>query len=125
MELQISQMVLPVGRNLNGHKYTIINKIGEGGFSITYRARQNDLNRMVCIKEYFLYGRCVRDPRNFSVSCQPCGRRGLPRGGRAIIVGAVFGAKERMAGVNNLWITFRGDGTAGAGSHRRPGTIWV
>lgn len=71
MELQISQMVLPVGRNLNGHKYTIINKIGEGGFSITYRARQNELNRMVCIKEYFLYGRCVRDPRNFSVSCQP------------------------------------------------------
>ena len=51
------------------------------------------------------------------------GGRGLPRGGRAIIVGAVFGAKERMAGVNNLWITFGGDGMTGAGSHRCPGTI--
>ena len=71
MDLQIAQTILPAGRNLNGSKYTIINKIGEGGFSITYRARQNDLNRMVCIKEYFLYGRCVRDLRNFSVTCQP------------------------------------------------------
>ena len=49
----------------------------------------------------------------------------MPRGGRAIIVGAVFGAKERMAGVNNLWITSGSDGTAGAGRHRRPGNHLV
>ena len=47
----------------------------------------------------------------------------MQKGGRAIIVGAVFGAKERMAGVNNLWITFGGDGMTGIGCHRCPGTI--
>lgn len=33
---------------------------------------------------------------------------GLPRGRSAVIVGAVFGAKERMGSVNNLLITFPG-----------------
>lgn len=46
---------------LMGGKYIIEKKIGVGGFSITYRALQVGLNRSVCIKEYFLAGRCVRD----------------------------------------------------------------
>ena len=52
---------LPNGTTLQNGNYTIIEKIGEGGFGITYRARQNNLNREVCIKEYFLAGRCLRN----------------------------------------------------------------
>lgn len=52
---------------------------------------------------------------------QSGGGWGLPRGRGDVIVGAVFGAKERMDSVNNLLITFQGRRNAGAGSHRRPG----
>ena len=52
---------LQPGTGLCGGKYVIENKIGEGGFGITYRAVQTGLNRTVCIKEYFIAGGCVRD----------------------------------------------------------------
>lgn len=51
---------LESGTTLCGGKYIIENKIGEGGFGITYLALQSGLNRRVCIKEYFLSGKCVR-----------------------------------------------------------------
>ena len=51
---------LASGTALCDGKYIIDKKIGEGGFGITYRALQSGLNRTVCIKEYFLSGRCVR-----------------------------------------------------------------
>ena len=51
---------LEPGTTLCGGKYIIENKIGEGGFGITYLALQSGLNRRVCIKEYFLSGKCVR-----------------------------------------------------------------
>ena len=51
---------LQPGTILCGGKYVIQNKIGEGGFGITYKALQNGLNRTVCIKEYFPAGRCGR-----------------------------------------------------------------
>lgn len=52
---------LQKGTPLCGGKYVIEMKLGEGGFGITYRAVQRGLNRMVCIKEYFLAGKCIRD----------------------------------------------------------------
>lgn len=52
---------LQPGRILGGGRYTIVMKIGGGGFSITYRAIQNGLGRVVCIKEYFPSFRCTRD----------------------------------------------------------------
>lgn len=51
-------------------KYTIEKKIGEGGFGITYKALQIGLNRTVCIKEYFLAGKCIRDTRARTVHVQ-------------------------------------------------------
>lgn len=72
METNISGLQeLQPGTTLNGGKYIIEKKIGEGGFSITYRAEQIDLNRAVCIKEYFLAGLCIRATQGRTV--QPLG----------------------------------------------------
>lgn len=57
---QLIQELQP-GTSLYGGKYIVEKKIGEGGFGITYKAVQRDLNRAVCIKEFFLSGRCVRN----------------------------------------------------------------
>ena len=61
---------LQPGKTLSGGRYTIVMKIGEGGFSITYRAVQNGLNRIVCIKEYFPSVRCTRDDSTNTVKPQ-------------------------------------------------------
>lgn len=61
---------LQPGTALNGGKYIIEKKIGEGGFGITYKAMQTGLNRAVCIKEYFLAGRCVRNTQAHTVQLQ-------------------------------------------------------
>ncbi|MBO7541355.1 MAG: serine/threonine protein kinase, partial [Bacteroidales bacterium] len=61
---------LQPGTGLNGGKYVIEKKIGEGGFGITYKAVQQGLNRPVCIKEYFLAGRCVRNTLARTVQLQ-------------------------------------------------------
>lgn len=64
---------LQPGTGLAGGKYVIEKKIGEGGFGITYRAMQTGLNRAVCIKEYFLAGRCVRDVQAKTIHLQGAG----------------------------------------------------
>ena len=64
---------LQPGTGLCGGKYVIEKKIGEGGFGITYRAVQTGLNRAVCIKEYFLAGRCVRDVQAKTIHLQGSG----------------------------------------------------
>lgn len=61
---------LQAGTALNNGKYIVEEKIGEGGFGITYKAVQNGLGRIVCIKEYFLAGKCVRDTRMMTVRLQ-------------------------------------------------------
>lgn len=67
-EMNVSE--LQPGTTLSNGKYTIEKKIGEGGFGITYKAVQNGLGRIVCIKEYFPAGRCVRDTRLLTVRLQ-------------------------------------------------------
>lgn len=67
-EMNITE--LQPGTTLNNGKYTIEKKIGEGGFGITYKAVQNGLGRIVCIKEYFPSGKCVRDTRMMTVHLQ-------------------------------------------------------
>ncbi|MCM1177777.1 MAG: bifunctional serine/threonine-protein kinase/formylglycine-generating enzyme family protein [Clostridium sp.] len=52
--------VLQPGKTLSEGKYVIEAKIGEGGFGVTYKAVQSGLDRIVCIKEYFLAGKCGR-----------------------------------------------------------------
>ncbi len=63
-----TSLTLQPGTSLQGGTYTILRTIGQGGFGITYQARQNSLNRIVCIKEYFLSGRCLRNTQTRNVS---------------------------------------------------------
>ncbi len=65
----LTASALRPGVTLNNGNYTIVDKIGQGGFGITYRAVQNNLNRTVCIKEYFLSGRCMRSTQTNNIGC--------------------------------------------------------
>lgn len=46
-------MYLPTNTLLQEGKYRIIEKIGQGGFGIAYKAYHQLLNKTVCIKEFF------------------------------------------------------------------------
>lgn len=61
---------LQPGTKLCGGKYIIERKLGAGGFGITYKATQQGLNKIVCIKEYFLAGRCVRNSATCAIDIQ-------------------------------------------------------
>ena len=50
---------LPLGSRLNNDQFVITGVLGQGGFGITYRARDEQLDRMVAIKEFFPQG-CAR-----------------------------------------------------------------
>jgi serine/threonine protein kinase len=54
---------LPSGTMLH-NRYRIESVIGQGGFGITYKAVNLGLNQVVCIKELFAAGICVRGPEN-------------------------------------------------------------
>ena len=51
---------LPIGTTLYNGLYTIEKVLGSGGFGITYKAKQSGLDKTVCIKEFFIEGKCVR-----------------------------------------------------------------
>ncbi|MDR1169681.1 MAG: serine/threonine protein kinase [Prevotellaceae bacterium] len=61
---------LAAGITLAGGKYIIEKMIGAGGFGITYKARQNGLNRVVAVKEFFIDGYCVRHTQAKTVIIQ-------------------------------------------------------
>lgn len=54
-------MELSNGTLLQGGKYKIERKLGQGGFGITYLAEQTMLDRKVCIKEFFMKEICLRE----------------------------------------------------------------
>ena len=51
-------MQLTNGSLLQGGKYKIEKILGQGGFGITYLARQVNLDRDVAIKEFFMKDYC-------------------------------------------------------------------
>ena len=61
-------MHLSNGTLLQGGKYKIEKKLGQGGFGITYLASQELLGRKVCIKEFFFKEYCERDATTSNVT---------------------------------------------------------
>lgn len=57
---------LPEGTSLGN--YRLLKVLGQGGFGITYVARDNQLQRTVVIKECFPNGLCVRDATTGAIS---------------------------------------------------------
>ena len=62
-EQSFDTQALPSGFVLG--KYTVGEVIGEGGFGVTYKGKQQRLDRQVAIKEYFPQEFAVRDPETF------------------------------------------------------------
>ena len=54
-------MELKAGTFLQGEKYKIVKTLGKGGFGITYLAEQALMDRLVCIKEFYIDDQCDRD----------------------------------------------------------------
>ncbi len=61
-------MELVKGTLLQGGKYIIESKLGQGGFGITYLAYQQSLKRKVAIKEFYMKDCCQRDERTAMVT---------------------------------------------------------
>jgi serine/threonine protein kinase len=61
-------MELPSNTILQNGKYKIVEKIGQGGFGIAYKANQVSLNRIVCIKEFFFNDLCERARNTFDMT---------------------------------------------------------
>lgn len=61
-------MELAKGTLLQGGKYIIESKLGQGGFGITYLAYQQSLKRKVAIKEFYMKDCCQRDERTATVT---------------------------------------------------------
>ena len=60
--------ILPENTVLQGSKYRIVRKLGQGGFGITYEGLQTGLNRKVAIKEFFMKDYCGREDST-TVTC--------------------------------------------------------
>ena len=61
-------MHLQSGKLLQGGKYKIIEKIGQGGFGIVYKAFHESLQCNVCIKEFFFSDLCERAKRSSKIT---------------------------------------------------------
>ena len=70
-------MQLTNGSLLQGGKYKIEKILGQGGFGITYLARQVNLDRDVAIKEFFMKDYCDRDDSSSKVTVGSSGSRDI------------------------------------------------
>ena len=62
---------------LQGGKYRIERVLGQGGFGITYLAKQVTLGRKVAIKEFFMKDYCGRDDKTNMMSVPSTGSKKL------------------------------------------------
>ena len=66
---------LRVDSELQGGKYRIVKKLGQGGFGITYEGVQTGLERRVAIKEFFMKDYCNRNADTSQVTIGSEGSR--------------------------------------------------
>ncbi len=68
---------LKTGSTLQDGKYSIVRKLGQGGFGITYEGEQTGLNRRVAIKEFFMKDYCNRNDDTSHVTIGSEGSRDM------------------------------------------------
>ena len=61
MQENDQHFILQKGATLHGGDYVIYDVLGQGGFGITYLAKQDMLNKTFAIKEFFIQTLCARD----------------------------------------------------------------
>ena len=71
----MTMQALRVNFTLQGGKYRIIEKLGQGGFGITYLAENTLLEGKVAIKEFFFKEYCERDDSTSRVTIPTSGNR--------------------------------------------------
>ena len=71
----MTMQALRVNSTLQGGKYRIIEKLGQGGFGITYLAENTLLEGKVAIKEFFFKEYCERDDSTSRVTIPTSGNR--------------------------------------------------
>ncbi len=103
--------VLPPGTSLQ--RYEILSVLGQGGFGITYRARDTQLNRDVAIKEYLPSALAVRDGATLVLprSTQMAGEFALGRQ-RFVDEGRTLATLQRAPSIVRVFDFIEANGTA-------------
>ncbi len=113
ISVEVQQTELRPGSTLQGGKYKIIKKLGQGGFGITYLGVQNGLDRQVAIKEFFMRDYCNRDTSTSHVSIGTTGSRELVEKFRQKFMReAKTIARLRHKGIVKIHDVFEENGTA-------------
>jgi serine/threonine protein kinase/peptidoglycan hydrolase-like protein with peptidoglycan-binding domain len=102
---------LPPGTSLQ--RYEILSVLGQGGFGITYRARDTQLNRDVAIKEYLPSALAVRDGATLVLprSTQMAGEFALGRQ-RFVDEGRTLATLQRAPSIVRVFDFIEANGTA-------------
>ena len=85
---------------LQGGKYKIKSVLGQGGFGITYLGWQDELNRYVAIKEFFMKEYCDRNETTSQVSLGTVGNHEQVERFRQKFIKEA----QLIAGLNNTYI---------------------
>ena len=108
----IQRNELQNGTSICGGKYTITAKIGAGGFGITYKAVHNNLDIELCIKEFFLDGRCMRNSQTLTVTTSEEHSNMFDKYRRAFVEEAKVLARLQHPGVVKVLDIFDENGTS-------------
>ena len=102
-------VALPVGHRLE--EYEIVRLLGQGGFGITYLAKDNYRDEEVALKEYFPNGKALRTG-GMHLGPSPGSRETFDWGYRRFLDEAQMQAKFRHPNIPALHRYFRANGTA-------------
>jgi len=115
-------MYLKQGHRLHNDKYQLLNVLGEGGFSLTYRGVwktevQGNLGKVptyvpVCIKEYFFKDHCLRNfQTGFVETCSETGKEIFDKNKEKIITEARILSEIHHPNVVNVLEVFKQNNT--------------